>query len=75
MMLPIKEPRPAVRRIVIDRPNGQITYDAIRKHAMANGIVMMSTQQTTPAIAYPIASQRPENRSQITLRSVRTGSA
>jgi hypothetical protein len=49
MMLPIREAIPASRRISMDRPNGQITYDAIRKDAMANGIVMIRMAQTIPA--------------------------
>src|SRR3984885_458479 len=68
MMLPITEATPAVRRISIDRPNGQITYDAIRKHAMVNGIVMMKMAAMMPNSTYRIAIHQPQRINQITLR-------
>ena len=54
------------------RPNGHKTKAERRKEAMPNGMVMMSTHITRPAIAYPRASQMPERKSQIRLRKRRT---
>ncbi len=67
-MLPMIEAHPARRRISTDRPNGQITYDAMRKDAMANGIVMIKMAQTIPARTYKIAIHQPQRTTQIRLR-------
>jgi len=42
----------------------------MRKDAMPKGIVMMRTQQTMPATAYPTAIQKPANTNQMMLRIV-----
>src|ERR1700742_506416 len=68
MMLPITEPIPKSRRTWTDRPNGQSTYDALRKAAMPNGIVMIKIKQTIPARKYRIAIHQPHKISQIRLR-------
>jgi hypothetical protein len=49
--LPSSAPKPASRRTMIERPNGHSAYPAIRNAAMPNGIVMISTKQTSPATA------------------------
>src|SRR5579871_5386667 len=54
-------------RLTTARPNGQSAKPASLKHWMPNGMVMMPTHITIPAITYEKASQSPANSTQMTL--------
>ena len=70
--LPTTDMAPAVGRRTSVRPKGQSAKLAMRNDAIPNGIVMIRMHATTPATAYPRASQKPARTSQRMLPIVRT---